>query len=235
MKYVLFDADNTLYPSEEPAGEVSTTLMNQYLEALGDERRYTPENIKELTRGRNFRIVARELAAQRDGVGEETIERWAEREIDAVTDRLREALSPEEEIRAHLEEIQERAQVAVVTSSATRRLAGGLETSRLEEIFPPGQRFSADDSLEYASTKPDPDVYQHALRELRVQPEEAVAVEDSTTGTTAAVQAGLLVIGITHHLPPERREERRRELLDAGATCVVESWNELRELLTSNP
>jgi len=44
--------------------------------------------------------------------------------------------------------------------------------------------------------KPAPDVYLEATRRLSVNPQQAVAIEDSTNGIRAAVAAGLRVIAI---------------------------------------
>jgi len=48
------------------------------------------------------------------------------------------------------------------------------------------------------NNKPAPDSYLKALAELNVQADEAIAVEDTETGVTAAVAAGLRVIAISN-------------------------------------
>jgi HAD superfamily hydrolase (TIGR01509 family) len=45
--------------------------------------------------------------------------------------------------------------------------------------------------------KPEPDVYERAVQELGATPEQSVAVEDSTTGATAARAAGVYCLGYT--------------------------------------
>jgi HAD superfamily hydrolase (TIGR01509 family) len=49
---------------------------------------------------------------------------------------------------------------------------------------------------EVAAGKPDPAVYQEAVRRLGVAPERTVAVEDSTNGLRAAAGAGLVVLAV---------------------------------------
>lgn len=44
--------------------------------------------------------------------------------------------------------------------------------------------------------KPAPDIYQEAVRRLDVEPEQALAIEDSPAGSTAASKAGLWVLGV---------------------------------------
>lgn len=52
-----------------------------------------------------------------------------------------------------------------------------------------------------ARSKPAPDSYAAAVEQLNVQPEHAVAIEDSHWGLTAARAAGLHAIGITTSYP----------------------------------
>mmetsp|Transcript_10345 Transcript_10345/g.35706 ORF Transcript_10345/g.35706 Transcript_10345/m.35706 type:complete len:196 (+) Transcript_10345:443-1030(+) len=49
---------------------------------------------------------------------------------------------------------------------------------------------------ECSNAKPHPEPYLAAMRKLGLQPEDCVAVEDSVTGATAAVAAGVHTIGI---------------------------------------
>ena len=50
--------------------------------------------------------------------------------------------------------------------------------------------------LHKAHNKPHPEPYLAAMRKLGLQPEDCVAFEDSPTGATAAVAAGVHTIGI---------------------------------------
>jgi beta-phosphoglucomutase-like phosphatase (HAD superfamily) len=45
--------------------------------------------------------------------------------------------------------------------------------------------------------KPDPNVYLYALEQFRCDPRDAVVIEDSVFGVTAARRAGARVIGFT--------------------------------------
>lgn len=47
-----------------------------------------------------------------------------------------------------------------------------------------------------AAHKPDPEIYRRSLEALGLVPEEALAVEDSPTGITAAKRAGLRVLAL---------------------------------------
>lgn len=56
---------------------------------------------------------------------------------------------------------------------------------------------------EVERTKPDPAVYLGALARLGVQPEAAIALEDSANGALAAKRAGLYCVAVPHALTIE--------------------------------
>ena len=49
-------------------------------------------------------------------------------------------------------------------------------------------------------SKPDPELYELAMRELGVRPEETIAVEDSPNGVAAAKAAGLFCVAVPNPL-----------------------------------
>ena len=72
--------------------------------------------------------------------------------------------------------------------------------------------------------KPDPDVYLHVAKQLKVKPEECIAIEDSAHGIRAAKQAGMFCIGIN--------SAKNREALKE-ADLIIDHYDEilLEELL----
>jgi HAD superfamily hydrolase (TIGR01509 family) len=81
-------------------------------------------------------------------------------------------------------------------------------------------------SDEVGPVKPDPAPYRAALEKLGVAPEEALAFEDSTSGISSSVAAGIPTVGIASTQEPET-------LLQAGAFAVVRDFTdpELKGLL----
>jgi HAD superfamily hydrolase (TIGR01509 family) len=79
--------------------------------------------------------------------------------------------------------------VAIASSSPRRWLRQHLEPRGLLSHF--GPMFCAED---VAATKPAPDLYLAACHALGVAPHEAIAVEDSPNGATAALTAGLFTV-----------------------------------------
>lgn len=73
--------------------------------------------------------------------------------------------------------------------------------------------------------KPAPDMVHLALREMGVSAEEAVYIGDSEVDVLTARNAGLPCISVLWGF------RTREELLQAGATCLVENPKEIIDLL----
>lgn len=74
-----------------------------------------------------------------------------------------------------------------------------------------------------ARVKPNPELYSLATRLLEVRPEEALAIEDSLNGATAAVAAGLSVVVVPNEITagqPFPPEWPRLEGFDGGLEAV---------------
>jgi HAD superfamily hydrolase (TIGR01509 family) len=84
-----------------------------------------------------------------------------------------------------------------------------------------GRMFSVTD---VARAKPFPDLFLHAAARCGAQPSRCAVIEDTPTGVTAGVAAGMSVYGYCA-LTPSRR------LVDAGAHCTFDSMDRLAGLL----
>lgn len=233
-RVLLCDADGNLFPSEEPAFEASCAVTNRLLADLGVEQRFTPDELRRVAMGKNFRATASDLAAA-GGVELDAaeLERRVEDERREVIAHLREVLRPDDDVLEPLRALSTRHVLAAVSSSALARLDACFSVTGLAELLPPAMRFSAEDSLPAPTSKPDPAIYVHAGQKLAVGADEALAVEDSVTGVLSAVRAGFPVVGNLLFVPAGERRERRAALLAAGARDVVDSWWELAGRLGS--
>jgi HAD superfamily hydrolase (TIGR01509 family) len=84
-----------------------------------------------------------------------------------------------------------------------------------------GRIYSADMVPE---PKPAPDLFLHAAANFDLVPEDCVVVEDSVTGVTAAVRAGMRVLGYG-------ADSGEETLMQAGATATFSDMRRLPELL----
>lgn len=85
---------------------------------------------------------------------------------------------------------------AIATASPVERSQRYLEKTGILSYF--DRIISARNMKE---GKPSPDVYQYAVNELGLKPEECLAVEDSPNGVLSASRAGLKVIMVPDQTP----------------------------------
>ncbi|EFX01196.1 HAD superfamily hydrolase [Grosmannia clavigera kw1407] len=232
VKTYLFDCDNTLVLSEELAFEGCADLLNEICAAKGVSPPPSFTGGKLITEfvGQNFRGMLASLQ-QRYGfpLAADEADGYVVREEDVVIARLRSGLAPCVGVETQLKRLQqapERPTLAVVSSSALRRLRASLETVGFDRFFAADQVYSAATSLPTPTSKPDPAVYLHALEQLGAQAASSVAVEDSRSGTLSAVRAGIPVIGYVGPYPADRQDSMAAVLREAGARVVIRHWDE---------
>jgi beta-phosphoglucomutase-like phosphatase (HAD superfamily) len=194
---------------------------------------FSARTLRRIGTGRNFRAMAAHLLHEAGVAARPDLERWVERERVEVTAHLGATLTPDSEVLAAAALLGRRFRLAVVSSSALSRLAVCFTACGLDELFPATGRFSAEDSLPAAVSKPDPAVYLYAAGQLGVTPAECVAIEDSVVGVRASVAAGIPTVGIVTFVPDAERAHRVDELYAAGAVLVAHSWNEVAHALTT--
>lgn len=117
-------------------------------------------------------------------------------DLDVMRSELRDEMMAKQPIRAGVTEWIEAAQaagvpLAVASSSPTHWVQGNLERVGMRDLF---VLLSCADPP--TPGKPDPTVYLQACEQLGVDPEAALAIEDSANGTTAAIAAGMRCIAV---------------------------------------
>ena len=110
---------------------------------------------------------------------------------------------------------------AVVSNSSLDRVRGMLDRTGLRRFFE-DRLFSAE---AVAQPKPHPDIYLSAAETLDTDPKRCIAVEDSIAGVTAAVAAGMTVIGFLGggHIQPGHGDRLR----EAGAGLLCDGMADL--------
>jgi beta-phosphoglucomutase-like phosphatase (HAD superfamily) len=228
---ILCDGDDTLFPSEQAAYDASAHVTQDFARHFGMLGDFSPEHLRRTGVGRNFRSLAGDLlAADEVEIRPQELNQWVNRERTEVTAHLARTLTPVPEVSDATRSLARNYRLAVVTSSASTRLDACLAASALDELFSPRVRFSAEDSLDEPRSKPDPAIYLHAMQALGLRANECAAIEDSPTGASAAVAAGILTIGLVAFVDADLRAARVSELYKAGAAAVVHSWAAVTEL-----
>jgi HAD superfamily hydrolase (TIGR01509 family) len=209
---MIFDCDGVLIDSEILSAEVDC----EFLREIGYE--ITPEEL-----AHRFAGFTTEAIFERAGeeLGQE-VPKELIRRAEAETDRrLAEKVDPIPGVTEMLDRLD--GPRCICSNSRLERLRVSLTKAGLWDRFRP-YVYSAREVGE-GRGKPAPDVFLHAARAFDVTPADCIVVEDSVTGVTGAVTAGMRVIGFTgaSHIRPGHGET----LMDAGALTVVRRLTEV--------
>lgn len=238
IKYILLDCDNTLVQSERLAFEACADLTNDVLSNHGISDRYTVDTLLEDFVGHNFRNMLHGLQKKHNfTMKDPEVEDYVQRELGAVTAKLAQKAVECPGVTEELEKIKASGTpMAVVSTSAKPRVVASLEKCNLSRFFPLEHVYSAATSLDPPSSKPDPKIYLHACKELGVKPEECVTVEDSKSGATAAMRAGIPLIAYVGIYKLEDGESKMQQMAktlteETKADAVMYDWKEFGDCL----
>ncbi|KAF2688118.1 HAD-like protein [Lentithecium fluviatile CBS 122367] len=237
-KYILLDCDNTLCQSERLAFEACAELTNEVLEKKGKEKRYTAESLLEDFVGYNFRRMLVALQPKESfELSDEELNEYVEMELGRVTKKLSQKAVECPGVTPELEKLKEQGYpMSVVSTSAKSRVVASLEKCNLDRFFPKEHVYSAATSLSPPSSKPDPAIYNYACKELGVKNEDAITVEDSKSGATAAMNANIPCIGYVGIYGIEEGEKKMEEMakiLKEQTKCksIMYDWKDFQKCL----
>lgn len=235
---MLLDCDNTLCQSERLAFEACADLTNQVLEKYGLPDRYTVDSLLEAFVGHNFRNMLKGLQSKHGfNMPDEEVEDYVGRELNAVVAKLEAKCQECPGVTEQLEWVQKQGYpMSVVSTSAKPRVIASLKKTNLMRFFTDEHVYSAATSLNPPSSKPDPAVYFHACKELGVKPEECVTVEDSKSGATAGMRAGIPLIGYVGIYGLEEGKEKEDQMAktlseQCNAKVIMRDWKEFPECI----
>jgi len=206
---VIFDCDGVLVDSEPITNRIFVSMLNE----LGI--RVTPDEMFERFVGKSMAQCLEIVAGL---LGREVPEDFVREYETRTTAALKSDLKPVRGIEAVLQAIQ--VPYCVASNGSHARMHTTLGTTGLLPRFL-GKLFSVAD---VAKGKPAPDVYLHAARRFGVAPDACAVVEDTPTGVTAGVAAGMNVFGYCALTPA-------RQLVEAGARCTFNRMSDLPDLL----
>ncbi|PGH01154.1 hypothetical protein AJ80_09049 [Polytolypa hystricis UAMH7299] len=235
ITHILFDCDNTLVLSEELAFEACADIANEILEKQNIPDRYTGGQLIVDFVGQNFRGMMGSLQTKFGfALPQDELEAFVKEEENRVIAKLEAKAQPCEGANEVLDKLakEKKYGLAVVSSSALRRIRASIKKVDQEKYFPYDDVFSAATSLPVPTTKPDPAIYIHSLKVLGKEAKECIAVEDSRSGALAAVRAGIPTIAyVGCYEGVEKQNEVAKTLTDLGAQVVMRHWSEFEKLV----
>ena len=216
---VVFDCDGVLMDTERAWARVQKKVAQGYGVVI-DERTQadlmglSAQDIAVFITGR-----AREAARQqgtRPPEQAEVLERLVGTEADVVGASLEPLPGAVETVRA----VARHVPVAVASNSTRSILDRKMHAVGIAELLQTW--VSAED---VPRGKPAPDIYEEAVRRLGVSPGEALAVEDSPAGASAARAAGLWVLGAPMgHTEPMPTHFLVESLADPSLGSLLRGW-----------
>lgn len=209
---ILFDCDGVLVDSEIIAAEVDAELFSHAgydIEAADLVQRFAGYALPNI------------VAEIEEETGKQMPEDFVERARLMTDERLAADLVAIDGVHRVLENLAH--DRCICSNSGSARLDLMLNKTDLVGHFYPNI-FSARDVRE-GKVKPDPDVYLHGAEMFGAEPADVLVVEDSMTGVTAAVDAGMRVIGFTGgaHSWPGHSEQ----LMEAGTITTINRFTDL--------
>lgn len=109
---------------------------------------------------------------------------------------------------------------ALVTSSNNKKMAYVLRVHpEFAELFE--CMITAD---KITRSKPDPECYLLAARELQIEPDDCCVFEDSFSGIEAGQRAGMKVVGLATTNPREKIQDKVDRVLSDFTGCVYDQF-----------
>jgi HAD superfamily hydrolase (TIGR01509 family) len=184
LQLAIFDCDGVLVDSETISNGVLARLLSQ--EGL-------PTTLAEARRDYQGLLLSEVLERAQAKLGRALPAGWLELYERQRTDAFRRELAPVPGAAHAIERLGAAGvKVCVASQGKLEKTRLSLELTGLRHLFPDGAVFSAES---VARGKPHPDLFVHAADAMDAEPARCCVVEDTPSGVSAAVAAGMRAIG----------------------------------------
>jgi HAD superfamily hydrolase (TIGR01509 family) len=211
-KHIIFDCDGVLVDSEPLSMRADVMLLRTVGIELSEEEAHK-------------RFVGKTFQAMLDEMTEEYgiafPKDFSNRKDAMLEDMFRHELRMVDGVADMLRDLSSRGLTFSVASNSPKpRVELALNLTGIRDFF---SHVTTKD--EVPNGKPAPDVYLRAAEKAGMHTSSCLVVEDSVTGTTAGVAAGIRTIGFIGVAP--HPEELSAQLKTAGTSAVIEHMREL--------
>lgn len=216
LELIIFDCDGVLVDSEPLAARATATALNEFGIQID------PQTALRLFTGITTDDAMAVIKAQ---YGIQLPPEYLSRKAELIEYEFRHHLKPMPGIIDLLPQLD--IPVCVGSNSFHDRLKVTLDTTGLAPFFI-DQVYSAED---VSCGKPAPELFLHAASRNNIAPENCLVIDDSPTGVTAAVAAGIPVVGFTGgtHASLELPEQLRSH----GANWIMNSHQDVTQLINT--
>jgi HAD superfamily hydrolase (TIGR01509 family) len=184
LELVIFDCDGVLVDSEG----ISNDVLARLLSAQG-----LPTTLVQARRAYQGLLLGEVVASAEAKLGHPLPEGWLERYERERAAEFRRSLEAVPGAAAAVRRtIAAGTAVCVASQGKLEKTRLSLALSGLADLFAQEALFSAE---LVARGKPHPDLFLHAARAMCAEPGRCAVVEDTPSGVTAAVSAGMRAIG----------------------------------------
>jgi HAD superfamily hydrolase (TIGR01509 family) len=212
LELVIFDCDGVLVDSEAISNGVLARLLSE--EGL-------PTTLAQARRDYQGLLLDEVVRCAEAKLGRSLPAGWLERYERERTQAFREELRAVPGAAATVARIHAAAiAVCVASQGKLEKTRLSLELTGLRPLFGEQALFSAHS---VPRGKPHPDLFLHAARTMGAEPAACVVVEDTPSGVTAAVAAGMRVLGYA--------ADSDEQALRAAGAEIVHSLDEAPALL----
>ena len=209
-KAFIFDMDGVIIDSE-PLHERASRLVFAHFKLDYDESNFSA------FKGQTDRAIVTHILSENGSLdfGVDEVLEMKRQTYAGLIDELQ----PIHGVISFLHRIEGAFRLALTTSASRRNKELAFQKFHLHSFFE-----VVITSNDISKPKPDPEPYVVTTERLKLAPAECVVIEDSTNGVMSAVGAGCTVVGITTSFD-------RAALLKAGAHVVIDSYEQLAELI----
>ena len=217
IKHLIFDFDGVIIDSEILAAKAfADTLISMKINS-----KYSKEIIAEKFAGNKMIKVAEEICLHH---GIKDNRSFLNRVMKLVSDTFEKQLEPVIGISDFLK--KNNLDRYICSNSGKKRIIQGLKKIELDSFFKNNKIYTFE---MVDNPKPSPDVYTKVIEDNKLIKEEVLVLEDSIPGVTAAVLAGLNVVGVTAASHWKNRSPE--ELKNVGTKYIINSYQDLYNLL----
>ncbi|MEQ8927130.1 MAG: HAD-IA family hydrolase [Fulvivirga sp.] len=216
FKHIIFDCDGVLVDSEIVAAEVMAPVLSTFGLSI------TVKHYLANYTGKTFRHIFEQFKIDQRVDIDMLIKNVEERvytdlrPVDGIIDVVRAIELPK----------------SVVSNSALSQIKHAVESIELADEFL--FQFS---SSQVSQPKPSPEVYIYAAEKLGISAQDCLVIEDSISGCTAALDAGMTVIGFCggKHITPQHQSALKELGVNEVALNSPDLINKISSIIKSKP